>query len=182
MNRSIVGNRASLRSFLLKDLNRNWHRTAVFILLAIASAHLAEHLVQVGQVFLLDWARPDAGGLLGLVFRGAAENELLHLSYNTLQLTGLILLAPGFRVAPDAGRWWIAALVAQCWHWLEHAFLIVQLATGVFFYGALKQMSVMERLVPRIELHFAYNLLVYVPTAIAVLLYLSARRRKRGAA
>lgn len=60
------------------------------------------------------------------------------MAYNTLQLTGLILLAVGFRKVPGARVWWLIALAAQSWHWLEHAFLMIQLATGMYFYAALK--------------------------------------------
>ena len=161
-------------------LNGSLHRRALLAYLLIASGHFAEHLVQVTQVFVLGWARADAGGLLGLIVSGAAQSELLHVAYNSLQLTGLIVLAWGFRSHRVAHGFWMAALVAQTWHWLEHAFLIAQLLSGHYFYGALKQMSVLERFVPRIELHLIYNLAVFVPTVIAVALYLRDRRGREG--
>ena len=90
---------------------------------------------------------------------------------------GLILLVYGFRPYKTARTFWIVALIAQAWHWLEHAFLIAQILTGHYFYGAIKQTSVLERFVPRIELHFVYNLAVFLPTLIAVGLYFLQRRR-----
>ena len=174
VNRSAV----SVSAFFFRALNGSWHKRALLAYMLLVVGHFSEHLVQVAQVFVFGWARSEAGGILGLVFSSVAENELLHLSYNSFQLTGLILLAYGFRHYRAAHTFWLVALVAQSWHWLEHAFLITQMLTGHYFYGAMKQMSVLERFIPRIELHFIYNLAVFIPTVIAVVLYL---RHQKGA-
>ena len=158
--------------------SRSWQTQALLGYLLIVVGHFAEHLIQVAQVFLLGWTRAEAGGLLGLVFSSVAENELLHITYNSLQLTGLILFAYSFRTHRAAHSFWIAALVAQSWHWLEHVFLLTQLLTGHYFYGAVKQMSVLERFVPRLELHLIYNLAVFVPTVVAIVLFLCAGKEK----
>ena len=166
---------------VLDTLNGSLHLRAVLVYFVIVIGHFSEHLVQVAQVFLFGWARSEAGGILGLYLSGVAEIELLHITYNSFQITGLILLAYGFRRYRAAYAFWLAALVAQSWHWLEHTFLITQMLTGHYFYGAMKQMSVLERFFPRIELHFAYNLLVFTPTVIALLLYLRhAKTRRTG--
>jgi hypothetical protein len=166
------------RSWLLESLNGRLHRRAVAVYAVVVATHFAEHVIQVGQVHLLGWARPEAGGLLGLVFPGLAAAEVLHTLWNSLQLTGLILLLAGFGHVPAARRWWTIALVLQTWHWLEHALLQFQYVTGVYFFGAMKQMSLLERVVPRIELHMLYNLLVFIPTVIAVGTYLWHLRRQ----
>ncbi len=166
------------RGALLDGLNGRWHRRALGWYLLLVASHFVEHVAQLAQVALLDWPRPSAGGLLGLAFPGLAMAEVLHTAWNSLQLTGLILLLPGFAGTGAAARWWRAALVLQSWHWFEHAFLQVQYVTGVYFYGAIKQMGVLERLVPRIELHFAYNLAVFVPTVVAIALLIGAHRRR----
>lgn len=173
----------SVTTFVLHTLNGTHHPQALALYLLVVAGHFSEHLIQLYQVFALGWARPQAGGLLGLQFPALAANEVLHMSYNSLQLTGLLLLLPGFLAAGGAARrWWAVAIAFQGWHWLEHAFLQVQVLTGHYFYGAIKQMSVLERFFPRVELHFAYNLLVLVPTLIAVVLYVRQRARQRGAA
>jgi hypothetical protein len=169
-----------LHRFVLGTLNERRHGAALALYAAIVATHFLEHLLQVAQVFALGRARSDAGGLLGEVFPALAANEVLHTAYNSAQLTGLLLLLPGFAAFRAARRAWLVALVAQSWHAFEHAFLQLQFLTGVYYYGALKQMSVLERFLPRIELHFAYNLAVVVPTAVALVLY--ARARARGAA
>jgi hypothetical protein len=170
----------ALHRFVLGTLNERRHGTALAVYAAVVATHFLEHLLQIAQVYGLGWARSEAGGLLGEVFPALLTNELLHTAYNSAQLTGLLLLLPGFRKERAARSAWIVAIVAQSWHWFEHAFLQVQVLTGVYFYGAIKQMSVLERFVPRIELHFAYNLAVVLPTAIALVLYLVGRAR-RGA-
>ena len=168
-----------LRHFLLDIVNGRRHRQVLIAYMFIATGHLGEHLVQVAQVYLLGWAPGEAGGVLGLWFSGLAASEVLHSAYNSFQLTGLILLLPGFRNKGHARLWWTVALAAQSWHWLEHAFLQVQYLTGHYFYGALKQISVLERFVPRVELHFAYNLLVFIPTVVALVLYLRHSKRRK---
>lgn len=171
-----VSFRDRARRWLLDELNGRLHARALAVYAALVASHFLEHLAQIAQVFALGWARPEAGGLLGLAFPGLAMAEVLHTAWNSLQLTGLILLLPGFWGRGRAAGWWRLALALQTWHWFEHAFLQVQYATGVYFYGAIKQMSVLERFVPRIELHFAYNLLVVVPTVVAIVLVLRGRR------
>lgn len=178
-DRSSRGFRLGLEFLLLDGLNGRWHRPALAVYALLVLTHFLEHVIQLAQVHLLRMAPREAGGLLGEAFPGLLTNELLHTAYNSLQLAGLILLLPGFRRHRRARTFWVAAIVVQSWHWLEHAFLQVQYATGYYFFGALKQMSVLERLFPRLELHFAYNLLVFVPTAIALVLYLASSRRRR---
>ncbi len=94
-------------------LDGSQHRRALLVYIVLVVGHFSEHLVQMAQVFAFGWAKSDAGGLLGLIFSSAAENELLHLSYNSFQLTGLILLAYGFRHYRAAHTFWMVALVAQ---------------------------------------------------------------------
>jgi len=171
-----------LSHLILGTLNGRRHVTALLAYLVVVAIHFVEHVTQIVQIHLLGLPAREAGGLVGELLPRLVANESLHMVYNTLQLTGLILLFPGFRRHRVAKRWWIAAIVAQCWHWLEHAFLQVQVLTGHYFYGAIKQMSVLERFFPRPELHFAYNLSVVVPTVVAVVVYLTWRARQRVAA
>lgn len=160
-----------LSHYFLNVLNGSKHKQALLIYMLIAAGHFSEHLVQIVQYGVLDWSARASGGILGLWFPGLAASEVLHSSYNSFQLTGLILLAYGFRNAGSARNWWTIALVAQSWHWLEHAVLQVQYLTGHYLYNAVKQTSILEIFFPRIELHFVYNLIVFVPTVIALLLY-----------
>jgi hypothetical protein len=131
--------------------------------------HFFEHVLQICQAFVLHWARADSGGLLGLWAPQLLASELLHFGYNLFQLVGLAVLLKGF--AGRAQRWWAIALAIQTWHFIEHTVMLVQAQTSLYLFGASKPMSLLEVLLPRIELHFLYNALVFVPTAIAVFLY-----------
>ena len=55
--------------------------------------------------------------------------------------------------------------------------LQAQWLTGIYLFGAGKQTSIGELLLPRIELHFVYVTVVLVPTMVSVYLYL---RRRAG--
>ncbi len=167
-----------LSHYLLHVLNGSQHKQALVIYMLIAAGHFSEHLIQIFQYLVLGWSAQASGGILGLWFPGLAASEVLHSTYNTFQLTGLILLAYGFKGTGAAQKWWTTALVFQSWHWLEHAFLQVQYLSGYYFYGAIKQMSVLEAFFPRIELHFVYNLLGFTPTLIAIILYFNKTRKQ----
>jgi hypothetical protein len=145
------------------------HARALIFYLILVAGHFSEHLAQLIQVYALGWSARIAGGILGLWFPGFAASEILHMAYNSLQLTGLIVLLPGFKGL--ARRFWILALVFQSWHFLEHVFLQVQYLSGHYFLGAIRQMSFLEVFFPRLQLHFVYNTLVLVPTLIATIIY-----------
>jgi len=141
----------------------------------VVASHLAEHVVQMVQLHALGRSVREAGGVLGLWLPELNRSEILHTAYNSVQLTGLILLLPTFKGAPR--RWWTLALVLQGWHWLEHVLLQVQYLTGYFVFNAMKQTSLLELFFPRSELHFAYNLAVFIPIVVAVELHCRNRIR-----
>ena len=145
--------------------------------LLIVAGHFAEHLIQMYQLYVLHMHPKLAGGILGLYFPQLAQNEVLHIAYNSLQLMGLLVLLPGFlKQESKAKLCWRVAIVAQSWHFFEHVLLQVQYLTGQYLFGALHQKSLLEFLFPRAELHFTYNLLAFTPTLIAVCLYFWHKR------
>lgn len=153
---------------LLTRLNTTWHRTAVRVFMAIVLAHWAEHLVQSFQIWVLGWPVPDSRGVFGQWFPWLVRTEALHYGYALVMLAGLILLRPGF--TGEARRWWTVALAIQCWHFVEHFLLLIQAQTGDHLAGRPVPTSVLQLAFPRVELHLAYNALVFVPMAYAVLL------------
>lgn len=91
--------------------------TTLFAMLLAQGLHTLEHVVQVGQVYLLDW---PAGRALGLVT--AANAEWIHLAWNLLVLVGvLVLMSRGMR-----SFWAWALLLWACAHTFEHAYLFVR--------------------------------------------------------
>jgi len=156
-------------------VNGRYHRAALNVFLVVVVAHWAEHVVQAYQIWVLGWQRPAARGVLGQVFPWLVRSEWLHYGYAVVMLVGLFLLRPGF--AGTARTWWTVALVIQFWHHIEHALLLVQAQTGVFFFGAAAPTSIAQLVVPRVELHLFYNSIVFIPMMIAV--YLHKRPNER---
>ena len=156
------------------------HMWALVAYLVVVVSHFIEHATQIVQVHVLGWAPAQAGGFLGLWLPGLAMTEVLHTTYNTVQLAGLAALLSGFK--GPARRWWLAALMIQCWHLFEHLLLQVQFLTGHHLMSHAKQHSLLELVFPRVELHFAYNLLVFVPTVVATVIYLYSRRSQNSEA
>jgi hypothetical protein len=110
---------------------------------------------------------PESRGALGLVFPWLVSSELLHYGYALVMLAGLWLLRPGFTGVEDR-RWWTIALGIQFFHHIEHALLQLQAIRGQNFFGAPVPTSIVQLWIPRVELHFFYNAIVFVPMLIAM--------------
>jgi hypothetical protein len=104
---------------------------------------------------------------MGLWFPELAASEVLHFTYNFLLWAGILILRPGFQ---GRGRkWWTVALGAQSWHFFEHILLQVQWLTGIYLFGATQQIRIGQLWIPRVELHFMYNLIVFVPLMLGMI-------------
>ena len=147
-----------------------WHRPAMWAFMAIVLAHWAEHLVQAYQVWGLGMARPHSLGVLGMLWPWLVHSEWLHYGYALVMLAGLLLLRPAMK--GRARTWWSVALALQFWHHLEHALLLAQALTGWRLGGGAAPSSLVQLLVPRIELHLFYNAVVFVPMVVAVAYHL----------
>ncbi|MBW4721809.1 hypothetical protein [Saccharothrix obliqua] len=153
-------------------LNLRWHRLALFGYLVIVLGHWAEHITQAIQIYALDWPRPAAGGVLGLVFPWLVTSEWLHYGYAVVMLVGFVVLRHGF--SGSARRWWDTALWIQVWHHFEHLLLLLQALTGAYLLGAVQPTSIAQLVFPRVELHLFYNAIVFAPMVVAMVLH---RRR-----
>lgn len=165
----------------LERINGLWHERALWLFMIIVFGHWVEHLAQVYQIYVMGWLPKTAGGALGFWFPRLAQTEVLHFTYNLALWGGILLLLPGFK--QHAQRWWSIALVAQSWHLFEHTLLQLQWLTGVYLFGASKQIGIGELWFPRVELHFVYNLIVFVPMVLAMSVYfrrLAAQRSQAG--
>jgi hypothetical protein len=157
-------------------VNTRGHRTALTVFLVIVLAHWAEHIAQAVQIWVLGWPVPEARGVLGTWFPWLVRSEALHYAYAVIMLIGFILLRPGF--SGTARTWWTIALGIQVWHHIEHLVLLVQAQTGVFLLGNAVPTSIVQLVVPRVELHLFYNTVVFIPMVVAMVLH----RRPSGAA
>lgn len=128
------------------------------VFVVVVLGHWAEHVLQAAQIWWFGWQAADAGGALGLAAPELAHSEVLHVVYNVAILLGLAGLLSAF--TGRARRWWTAALVSQTWHAFEHLLLWWQAATGARPLGTAAPSSIVQLVVPRVELHLAYNTVV----------------------
>ena len=147
-------------------LNGAWHKRALRIFMVIVLAHLAEHLVQAFQVYALHWPVHEARGVLGQWLPWLVHSKVLHYGYAVIMLAGIWLLLPGF--SGRSRHWWMAALVIQFWHHIEHALLQGQVIAGRNLFGSPVPVSIVQLWIPRVELHLLYNSLVLVPMVVAM--------------
>lgn len=152
-----------------RSLNTTRHKGALTIFLVIVLAHWAEHIVQAFQIWVLGWPNADARGVLGVWFPWLVESEALHYGYALVMLTGFWALRPGFAGADRT--WWSVAFGIQVWHHFEHLILLGQAVFGVNLAGRSVPTSVVQLVIPRVELHLLYNGLVFVPMVVAMYLH-----------
>jgi hypothetical protein len=134
--------------------------------LALMTAHWAEHIVQVYQVYVLHMHRACALGLLGMKYPWLVRTESLHFTFAVL--TTVMLIALRKRFVFEAYTLWDIAISISLWHLLEHSLLFYQAVTGHFLFGAHQPTSILQLAFPRIELHLFYNSLVTIPSMIAM--------------
>ena len=157
---------SSANASFYEKLNTVWHERALQIFMAVVLAHWAEHLFQAWQVYVLHWPRPKAGGLLGLFWPWLISSEVLHYGYAVVMLIGIWILRKGF--TGTARTWWTVALVIQFWHHIEHLLLITQATMHHNFWGSPVPVSMLQLVIPRVELHLFYNTIVFIPMVIGM--------------
>ena len=160
---------ASTASFLT-TLNGPWHKRALRIFMAIVLLHLAEHIVQAYQAYALHWPMHQARGVLGQLFPWLVHSEVLHYGYAVIMLVGIWVLLPGF--VGRSRAWWLAALIIQFWHHIEHLLLQGQVILGHNLFGSPVPTSIVQLWIPRLELHLFYNTVVFVPMVVAMYYHL----------
>ncbi|NUO58531.1 MAG: hypothetical protein HOV71_04505 [Hamadaea sp.] len=158
----------------LATLNSRYHRIGLNLFMAIVLAHWAEHLVQAYQIWVLGWPRPQSRGVLGQYFPWLVTSEWLHYGYAIVMLVFLFLLRPGF--TGRSRTWWTIALAIQFWHHIEHFLLLIQAQTHTPFFGQKVPTSILQLVLPRVELHLFYNSVVFIPMIIAMYFHLRPNR------
>ncbi|ETK37194.1 hypothetical protein [Microbispora sp. ATCC PTA-5024] len=159
-------------------LNTRYHRAALGVFAFIVVAHWAEHIAQAIQVYVLGWPLPQARGVLGLPFPWLVTSEWMHYGYALLMLIGLLTLRRGF--SGRARVWWNVSLGIQVWHHFEHLLLLLQAMTGDHLLGRPVPTSIIQLLVPRMELHLFYNTIVTIPMVVAMILHRRPSRAERA--
>jgi hypothetical protein len=162
-------------------LNSRWHERALQAFGAIVVLHWVEHVSQAVQIWVMDYKKPEARGLLGAQWPWLIKSEWLHYGFAIFMLVALGLLLPGF--TGRARAFWTVAFAIQVWHFLEHQFLLIQAQTHHNWWGAKAPVSVFQHYWfpgSRPELHLLYNTLVTIPMVVAIYfhMYPPARERK----
>lgn len=166
------------RNGLLTSLNTRSHKASLWVFMVIIVAHWAEHVVQAVQIWALGWPVPEARGVLGMPFPWLIESEWLHYGYAVVMLVGLMILRRGF--TGRSKTWWTVALGIQAWHHVEHLLLLIQAVTGSYLAGKGVPTSLVQLLVPRVELHLFYNTIVTAPMVVAMYLHQRPRPAERA--
>lgn len=132
----------------------------------ISIVHFIEHIAQILEVYWLHLPREKALGLLGLVYPWLMRSETLHYALSLYMLIAIIIYRNKFR--GQALVYWNIALSLQNWHHLEHLLLLLQATTSYYLFDRDVPTSVGQLFFPKIELHFFYNLLVFLFVMLAI--------------
>jgi hypothetical protein len=165
-------------SSIFKRLNGPWHERALWTYTAIVLAHWAEHLAQTFQIYVLGWRVPDAKGLCGVLYPVLVTSEILHYGYALVMLVAFWILRHGF--VGRSRTWWMIAFWIQFWHHIEHALLQGQMIVGRNLFDGPAPMSLMQLVIPRVELHLFYNTIVTVPMVVAMVYHLFPSAQERA--
>ena len=162
------------RGWVARVRESSWHMKGLAAFTLLVLSHWAEHILQAIQLWVLGWELPEARGAFGMLVPALVREEWLHYGYNAAMLVGLLALLYGF--SGDARRWWLITIGIQVWHHFEHLILLIQAQTSPWF-GEPVPTSVVQLLVPRVELHLFYNSLATAPMIVAIIYH---RRQQRG--
>ena len=155
-------------------INSRWHKPALWLFMIIVLTHWAEHVAQAWQIYVLGWPAHHAGGVLGLFYPWLVHSEVLHYSYALVMLIGIWVLRKGFTGV--SREWWTIALVIQFWHHFEHLLLIGQATFHHNLFGSPVPTSIVQLLIPRVELHLFYNSIVFVPMVLGMYYHIFPRK------
>lgn len=144
------------------------HKACLWLFTAVVIAHWAEHLVQAAQIYILGWPIPEAGGLLGYFYPWLVTSEVMHYGFAVVMLAGLYMLRNGFH--GRARQFWMLSFAIQFWHHIEHLLLLIQSTIDRNLAGSPVPMSVLQFLIPRVELHLFYNTIVTIPMVVGMVL------------
>jgi len=152
----------------------------LFLVLAIAflvqSAHFAEHVAQIVQIYAQGIRPPEARGLLGSVF----DFEWVHFTYNIGLEVVLILLWWGYRrlrgadtipAVHSALPLLTGLMLFQGYHAVEHIAKLTQyLFNPLYQAGTVPTPGILPTLIgwPIFLAHFGFNVIVWALMALAL--------------
>jgi hypothetical protein len=168
------------RQSFYEKINTRWHRPALWAFMVVVIGHWIEHIAQAWQIYVLGWPMHHAGGFLGYFFPWLVHSEVLHYSYALVMLIGIWVLRRGF--TGTSRTWWTTALVIQFWHHTEHLLLIGQATLHHNLFGSPVPTSIVQQIIPRVQLHLFYNSIVFIPMVIGMYYHMFPRENEAPAA
>ena len=135
----------------------------------ISVFHLLEHFAQMFQLYYLHFTRKQSLGILGLYYPWLIHSEWLHFIFSVFTLVGLVCLEPKI-TKRSAKRWWTLSIALSTYHCAEHTLLLGQALLKHNLLNNDAPVSFGQLFLPRIELHFFYNLIIFIPMVIALCL------------
>jgi hypothetical protein len=164
--------------------NRN--KWMVFGFAFLMLAHWLEHAFQAWQIYVMHMPRACALGMLGMKYPWLIKTESLHFGFAIFTTVGLLMLWRVFVngyvasdhcvIDPPSANYWKAATYISIWHLFEHSLLFTQAMIHHNFWGSPVPTSVIQQIIPRVELHLFYNSIVTIPIAIAMYLLIKLLR------
>ncbi len=141
------------------------------LLVVMQGLHFIEHIAQVTEVDILGLPRSQSHGIIGNL-----DQEYVHFFFDTFLTLGVIVLL--FRFRKNIALW--VCLVIGLWHSAEHWYITYYYTFDRSAYLAGKSNGLLARggllwpnsPLPRIELHFFYNLFFTIPLIWAFVLIL----------
>ena len=132
------------------------------LLVVVQGLHFIEHIAQVTEVDILGLPRSQSHGIIGNL-----DQEYVHFFFDTFLTIGVIILL--FKFRKNIALW--VCLVIGLWHSTEHWYITYYYTFDRPAYLAGKSNGLLARggllwpnsPLPRIELHFFYNLIFTIP-------------------
>lgn len=157
----------------------------IFILIVIS--HLFEHIAQMFQLYALNWSRKDCLGILGLFYPWLVRSEWLHYGHALFMLLGWVYLKFVIftfnydilkylfnpiilKLVKNTLFYWYLTFVLAFYHHIEHFLLLLQVIFNYNLFNSSVPISIGQLFVPRIELHFIYNLMIFIPMMVTLIL------------
>jgi hypothetical protein len=149
-----------------------WFFRLFAAVVVIQGIHVAEHIIQLAQVYVFGVPDDDALGILGYVFQFQGTEEWLHLVFNATYLLALYaLLIPMRRLVPDPmpllafGVFAAGGAGLESWHVVEHIVII----SNVIANDGCPCPGIGDAAlgVTDTVLHFFYNAVAYAATVTA---------------
>lgn len=127
---------------------------------ALMIAHWLEHLFQAYQVYVMHMDRACALGMLGMKYPWLIRTESLHFGFALFTFVGIIYAGWHYFESKFATKMWALGLVTAAWHLFEHVLLFSQAVSHSYLFGRSQPISIIQLIVPRIELHLFYNSII----------------------